>query len=252
MIASLMMYARPELAGATARYWALIRRGLAARGIDSPETLAQEAEEFSVWRDPGLVLSQTCGMPYRLLLRDTVTLVGTPDFGVQGCPPGHYRSVFVVRADDPRGKVDDFRAARFAYNMPISQSGWAAPWAHLAARGWWFEDQVQSHAHRASARMVAEGEADIAALDAVTWRLIARHDEFATGLRVIEETAPTPGLPYIAGPKADADATFAAVAEAIAALTPDDRDVLGLRGIVRIPPEAYLAIPNPPPEALRP
>ena len=245
-----MMYARPETDPALARYWDLIRKELKARGIPSPERLAQDAEEFSVWRDPDLVLSQTCGMPYRLFLHGDVSLIGTPDFALPDCPPGYYQSVFVVRHDDPRATLDAFQFARFAFNMPISQSGWAGPYNHIAPRGWWFEDQIQSHGHLNSARMVADGTADIAALDGVTWDLIRRYETFAAKLRVLEATEPTPGLPYIAGPDADAEACFAAVSDAIAGLTEDDRRTLGLSGLVKIPAEVYLAIPNPPESAL--
>ena len=59
MIASLMMYLRPETAEAHARYWALICEELAARGIAAPETLNNKAEEFTVWKAPDLTLSQT-------------------------------------------------------------------------------------------------------------------------------------------------------------------------------------------------
>ena len=156
MIASLMMYLRPETAEATGRYWALIRDALRAQGIPAPERLSDDAEEFAVWTALDLTLSQTCGMPYRLCLHDRVTLIGTPDFGVEGCPPGYYNSVFVVRANDPRETISDFHAARFTYNQTFSQSGYAAPYAHCRARGFWFAERSQSHSHRASAKAVAE------------------------------------------------------------------------------------------------
>ncbi len=246
MIASLMMYARPALDAAHARYWALIREELAARGIEAPEGLSNTAPEFDVWRAPDLVLSQTCGMPFRLWLHDRVTLIGTPDFGVEGCPPGYYNSAFVVRADDPRNDLAAFRDARFTYNQTFSQSGYAAPYAATKPLGFWFGNRSQSHGHFHSARAVAEDRADIAALDAVSWRLMQAHEPFAAGLRVLEWTDPTPGLPYIAAPDADTDATFAAVSTAIARLEPTDRAALGIKGLVRIPKAAYLAIDNPP------
>lgn len=249
MIASLMMYLRPETEAAYARYWSLIRAGLSQRGIDAPENLSNDLPPFDVWRDPGLVLSQTCGMPYRMLLKDDVTLVGTPDFGVEGCPPGYYRSVLIVRQDDPRGSLTDYAQARFAYNETGSQSGYAAPYAHCLPSGFWFENRVQSRGHRLSARMVAEREADIASLDAVTWRDIERYDDFAKDLRVLDLTEPTPGLPYIAGPDADGEAIFAAVSDAIAGLSPTDRQVLGLRDLVRLPARDYLSVTSPPPGA---
>ncbi|MBD3664786.1 phosphate/phosphite/phosphonate ABC transporter substrate-binding protein [Sulfitobacter aestuariivivens] len=249
MIASLMMYARPELDAAHVRYWALIRDELARRGIPAPETLSNGLSEFDVWTSRDLVLSQTCGMPYRKRLHDQVSLIGTPDFGVDGCPPGYYRSPIVVRADDPRTALSDFAQARFAYNMNISQSGFASIYAATRPHGFWFRDRTESGSHSASAQAVAAGTADIAALDAVTWRLIQRYDDFAPDLRVLEWTDPTPGLPYIAAAGADTDATFDAVHAAIGSLDAPDRKALGIKDLIAIPKETYLAIPNPPDSA---
>ena len=246
MIANLMMYARPELAEAHARYWALIRTNLSAEGIESPEHLAQEAEEFSVWNDPNLVLSQTCGMPYRIWLHDKVTLVGTPDFGVEGCPPGYYRSALVARKVDTRETVGEFRDAVFAYNQTYSQSGYAAPYWHCEKLGFWFQSQMHTEQHRLSALAVAEGRADLASLDAVSWRLMQQYEPFADTLRVVEWTEPTPGLPLITAKDNDAGVIFDAVADAIARLDEADRVELGLRGLVKIEAAAYLAVPNPP------
>ncbi len=252
MIANLMMYRRPELDGVHERYWSLIRANLAAAGIDSPESLSQDAEEFEVWRSPDLVLSQTCGMPYRLWLHGEVAIVGTPDFGIDDCAPGYYNSPFMVRTDDERAMLDEFSNARFAYNQTFSQSGFAAPYNHLTKRGWWFDDLLHTGQHLESARAVAGGHADIAALDAVSWRLMQQHEEFAAALRVLEWTEPTPGLPLVTALGNDVDAIFEAVQRSIGDLCDDDRTALGLAGLVRIPAEAYLAIPNPPESAAGP
>ncbi|MEX0308424.1 MAG: phosphate/phosphite/phosphonate ABC transporter substrate-binding protein [Ruegeria sp.] len=249
MIASLMMYARPQLDQAHQRYWKLIRYNLDRAGIDCPEHLTQDAEEFFVWRHPDLVLSQTCGMPYRTWLHDQVSLVGTPDYGLEECPPGFYRSALVVRADDPRDDLAAFRDAVFAYNQTFSQSGYAAPYWHLEPHGFWFENRLQTEGHLRSAQAVAEGRADIAALDAVSWRLMCAHESFASDLRVLDWTKPTPGLPLITAQGNDAAAIFEAVQSGIEQLDPSDREALGLRGVVRIPKESYLAVPNPPEHA---
>ncbi|SFD84343.1 ABC-type phosphate/phosphonate transport system, substrate-binding protein [Sulfitobacter brevis] len=246
MIASLMMYLRPETADATARYWALIREGLIARGIPAPAELANDSSEFEVWRAPDLVLGQTCGMPYRLWLHRQVTLIGTPDFAVDGCPSGYYNSAIIVRKDDPRATPEAFDGACFAYNQTFSQSGYAAPYAALKPLSVWFDRRLQTHSHRAAAQAIASGAADIAALDAVSWRLIARYEPCAEQLRVLMHTEPTPGLPYIAGPTANAQTTFEAVREAINNLNETDRETLGIKGLVAIPKSAYLAIDNPP------
>ncbi len=245
MIASLMMYARPQLADAHDRLWALIRTSLADAGVAAPENLSQDAEELAVWTHPELVLSQTCGMPYRLWLHDKVRLVGTPDYGVEGCPPGHYRSALVVRADDPRNGLAAYRDALFAYNQVFSQSGYAAPYFHIKPHGFWFENRLHCDAHLQSAKAVAEGRADIASLDAVSWRLMQEYEPSASKLRVLEYTTPTPGLPMITSMQHDPAVILHAVSAAIDAMLPADRLALGLRGIVTIAKDAYLAVPNP-------
>lgn len=247
MIAALPMYDRPELTGATDRYWALIRDGLRARGIDAPDTLSRGADDLMPqWLAPDLLLSQTCGFPYRARLHGQVKLVGTPDFGVEGCPPGHYRSVLIARADDPRDTLADFDGTAIAYNDGLSQSGWAAPQNHAASLGLRLPAGPRTGSHRASLLAVAEGQADLAALDAVTFRLLRRTDPVAASVKVIDETDPTPGLPYICAQGLDADAVFDAITAAIPALSDADRTALGLKGVLRIPASAYLAVPTPP------
>ncbi|HCP82744.1 MAG TPA: hypothetical protein DIT67_14685 [Octadecabacter sp.] len=245
MIANLMMYQRPQLVEAHNQFWMLIRAQLAAAGMDSPETLSQDAEEFFVWTHPDLTLSQTCGMPYRTRLHDKVQLVGTPDYGLDGCPAGYYRSAIIVRADDARTDIDAFKDATFAYNQTFSQSGYAAPFWHVKSKGFWFENRLHVEQHLESARAVATGRADIASLDAVTWRNIEKYETFAKDLRVLEWTEPTPGLPLITALGNDPDLIFEAVRTAIEALDAHSKSQLGINGIVQIPKEDYLSVCNP-------
>jgi ABC-type phosphate/phosphonate transport system substrate-binding protein len=109
---------------------------------------------------------------------------------------------------------------------------------------------LRTGAHAASIAAVAEGRADLAAIDAQTWRLACRHGSGPAGLRELARTSPVPGLPLIAAAGRDPAPLAEAVESAIAAITPDDRAALGLAGLARIPAEAYLALPIPPsPEA---
>lgn len=247
MIASLGMYDRAETQPANDRLWALIRDGMRARGMMAPEALTRgEGAYWPAWQSSDLVLSQTCGFPYRARLHGHVTLLGTPDYGVEGCAPGYYRSAFVARADDPRTSLPEFSGSRFAFNEDMSQSGWAAPQTHAATLGVHLPPCLRSGGHLMSARAVAGGRADIAAIDAVTWRMITRWEPAAKALKVLALTEPTPGLPYIAASGADGAAMFNILAEAIADLAAADRDTLCLRGLTRIDPGLYLAIPTPP------
>ncbi|RKF14945.1 hypothetical protein D6850_08755 [Roseovarius spongiae] len=250
MIASLPMYDRPETAAANDALWSGIRARLP---FAAPARLTRGGDLWEQWQSPDLVLSQTCGYPFRARLNGRVTLIGAPDHALPGCPPGHYNSVFVARRDDPRAAPAEFAQARFAFNEALSQSGWAAPQTHAAAHGFAFANPVQTGGHAASARAVAEGRADIAAIDALSWALILRHDRWADALKELERTAPTPILPYITASGRDADALADAVAGAIAALEAWHREALMLTGLVRLPAEAWLTVPNPPPpEGARP
>jgi ABC-type phosphate/phosphonate transport system substrate-binding protein len=247
MIAALPMYDRAETSAANDRFWALIRDGLRARGMSAPDNLRRgDAELLPQWESPDLVLSQTCGFPYRAKLHGRVSLIGTPDYGVEGCLPGYYRSVFVARANDPRDTLTEFDGASLAYNDPMSQSGWAAPQNHATSLGLTLHPGVQSGGHKLSMMAVVNGQADIAALDAVTWSLLAEWEPAAQQVKVVGMTEPTPGLPYIAAANADSDALFSTITAAIAALSDEDRRILRLRGLIRIPPEAYLSVPTPP------
>lgn len=240
MLASLPMYDRPELAEAHGAYWQLIRSNLLKSDIDAPDTLTVNGVGAAFWTDPDMVLSQTCGYPFRTALHDKVALVGTPDYGVAGCPPGYYRSCFVVRRDATRSDLAAYRTAVFAFNEAGSQSGFVAAQAEAAMHGFRFQNTLETGAHRISARAVAKGDADIACLDAVTWRLMQDHDDIADQLKVVALTDPTPGLPYICATSVDGTAVFRAVADAIDALPDRHRKSLGIKGIIPLQPRDYL------------
>lgn len=248
MIASLGMYDRAETAAANDQLWANIRDGLRAEGIAAPEALTRGDHAYwDAWQSPDLVFSQTCGFPFRAKLHDHVTLIGTPDYGLPGCLPGHYTSVFVARHDDPRATLAEFSKAPFAYNEDLSQSGWAAPQNHALAHGLHFPPSLQTGGHRLSALAVATGRADLAAIDALTWEMLSQYEPFAANLREIARTTPpTPVLPYITAKGADAALYFRVTKAAIAALSPEDSATLHLKGLIAIPASDYLAVPTPP------
>ncbi len=241
MITTLPMYDRAETAAANDAFWAAIRAKLG----HGPATLTRANDLWPLWQSPDLLLGQTCGLPYRARLHAAVKLVGTPDYGLEGCPPGYYRSVFIARS--AQTDLAALAGQRFAYNEPLSQSGWAAPALHMAGLGLTFGPLLETGAHRASALAVLEGRADFAALDALTWALIQTHDAFAADLHVIAKTRPTPGLPLITAPQNDPSALRDAITAAIGALEPQTRRQLHLTGLVNIPSEAYLAMPTPAP-----
>lgn len=244
MIASLGMYDRAETAPALDRYWDAIRDGFRARGIAAPDALTHgDGAYWPTWQSPGLVFSQTCGLPYRAQLHHTVDLIGTPDNGLEGCPPGYYRSAFVVRADEVRSDPTAFSGAAFALSEGQSQSGWGSAQAWFGARGLTLRPVLETGSHRQSASSVLEGQVDFAVIDAVTWSLLCEHDEWTSGLRVIGYTDPTPSLPYITAKGGDTEGMFAAIAQAIVDVGISDRTTLRLYGLAALTHDDYMAVP---------
>ena len=238
------MYETAPMRAPVDRFWQSIR----AKYGQGADRLDRKTDPHVTWLAPDLVLSQTCGLPYRSVLSDKVQLVGTPDYGLPDCPPGYYRSHLIARADDPRHRLDDFAGARLARNDVRSQSGWAAVVTHAAEKvpGFRFsEDIADTGSHLNSLNAVREEQADIASVDAVTWSLLDRDTTETRGLKVIESTRPSPGLPFITAPRQNVQALRAAIREAIAELTPEDRALLLIRDLVWIPPETYHAVPTP-------
>jgi ABC-type phosphate/phosphonate transport system substrate-binding protein len=237
------MYNPSTLDGANDRFWQAIRTALGY----GPQTLKRDGDLHEIWQSPDLLFAQTCSLPYRALLHPDITLVGTPDYGLPGCPPGYYNSKIIVRVDAAGTQLINFSGTRFAYNGALSQSGWAGPMHHLLQAGIEFSAFVKSGGHHASASAVAEGRADIAGIDALTLMLMGENDpDLVAQLQVIDTTVPTPALPFITASGRDPAPIADAVRTAISGLSDADRQALHLRGLVNIPAADYLAIPTPP------
>ncbi|MEM8653574.1 MAG: PhnD/SsuA/transferrin family substrate-binding protein [Pseudomonadota bacterium] len=241
MIASLGMYDMPHLRGAHDRLWANIREKLGY----GPNHLTRDGDPWTEWQSPDLLLAQTCGLPYRSRLHDKVTLVGTPDYDLPDCPPGYYFSYLIRRSDDTRPLETLAKQGVMAFNDPLSQSGWAAPLDHL--QGHKPANTMQTHSHVASIDAVRKHEADVAAIDALTYILWAdANPAQSIEIDTFDRTAPTPALPYITARDRDPAPLAAAIQTAITALPNDDRQALHLKGLVQIPASEYLALPIPP------
>ena len=155
---------------------------------------------FRVWRAERLLLSQTCGLPYVSGHCGDSLLLGSPIYDLQHGAGGDYYSLVVVRNDHGASSLEQLRGCRVAYNAADSQSGYAAllfAIAPLARKTKFFTTSIALGTHRAAIRAIANGDADVAALDAVSWQLALQHEPAALRLRVLTRTVPSPGLPLI-------------------------------------------------------
>jgi ABC-type phosphate/phosphonate transport system substrate-binding protein len=214
--------------------WRSLRDSLRRSGLDAPEEVSGFASRSDGWLHRDLILGQTCGLPYITMLYDAVELVGTPDYGVEGCPPGFYHSTLVVSADDKRRRLSEFAGGVFAVNGTESQSGYAAMMreaAPFARDGRFFGRAIHTRSHDASMRLVAKGLADIAAIDSVTWRLSRQFDPDKPALRSIGTTEPTPGLPFIVARGKWDQRLPESVRAGVGALPEQTRRAFGLRDV---------------------
>ncbi len=245
-VAALPMYDWPELRTETDRFWDNLRDSLLSFGFPAPVALDRDRAGDEIWHDENLLLAQTCGLPFVTDLTNSVTLVGTPAYELE-CGAGSYYSVILVRADCPAQSLDELAGLRLAYNSRNSQSGYAALAYALRDRAGndpFFASGTRTGAHRASIQSVAQGQADVAAIDAVTWQIAQRHETTAQALRVLTSTEPTPGLPFICAKRPDwrPDRIHLAVVEAMAALDEDCRQALLLAGFQHTMPSDYEVI----------
>ncbi|MES2740299.1 MAG: PhnD/SsuA/transferrin family substrate-binding protein [Pseudomonadota bacterium] len=192
----------PFDAASLAQLWDALRARLRQAGMAGvPAQLSAPHDLPEHWQDPHLLLSQACGYPVATLLRDKVTVLGALHFDVPGCDQSRYSSTLLVRGEHAGKCLEQMRGKVAVCNERHSQSGYHAlrsAVAPLAREGRFFAAVKLSGAHRHSARMVAHGQADIAALDAVSADLLRRQEPAVFAQLVsIGFTAPMPGLPLI-------------------------------------------------------
>ncbi|MCC1492272.1 PhnD/SsuA/transferrin family substrate-binding protein [Cognatishimia sp. F0-27] len=259
MIASLPMYWNAGTATRWRAFWSEVqscaaRDGLALPDLTPPEDLPRDWRAH--WRSPDLALSMTCGLPFRTALKGEVTYVGTLGFGLD-CAPGHYYSRVIMNRATWKARRD--KTARptltLAYNAADSQSGWAvSQHATPFSAPLRFTGYLHTGAHAASLAAVAEGRADIAYIDAVTWQLLKRSDPRSREIQLAGRSVTTPALPLITARHTDPEPLRRALRDAVLRFEPDDPYAMGgPLSFTVLDPEDYHAVPVPaPPPAAEP
>ena len=183
----------------------------------APDPATMPPDDFDLpvlWRHPALLLAQTCWGPMETGLEPHVQIVGQPDYSAyEGGEGPFYSSAIVTRRDDssdgdvkPPGdgtasmSVDTLRGKRLAYSEPTSMSGFLALKRDLTVAGAGlsvFSGMIETGSHRASVLAVAEGRADVCAVDCRSWTLMHRYEPAAAALSVVGWTARRLGLPFI-------------------------------------------------------
>ena len=251
-VVTLGMYDPPYLATQQDALWAALRRALLREGIDAlagplPARLNRARAIGDALLDPQLLIGHTCGYPLRTRFAGRLRVVATPTYATPYTVGGWHRSAIVVRAGETATSLAELRGRVVAVNGFDSNSGMnllRARLAPLAGGRPFFAGIVETGAHLASLAAVTDGRADVAAIDGVTFTLAARHaPNLVAGVRVIDVTPASPGLPLVTRADAAPD-LVATLRRGLARLIEDEeaaaaRDAFGLTGFAVLPEAVY-------------
>lgn len=121
--------------------------------------------------------------------------------------------------------LDLMRGRRFTFNSLDSMSGTIGLTRDLQAAGEsldLFSSRTESGGHRGSIVAVAEGRADIAAIDCESWALAQRFEAAARKVAIVGWTARRKGLPFITA-RTTPEKTVRAMRAALAGLAEQPR-----------------------------
>ena len=166
----------PDCRAANDRFWALIRDGLRARGHCRARRSDAGHARFhgrigcarsDLVADLRLSVSGACCMAQ-------VTLIGTPDFGVGRLPAGILPiGLRGARGRSARRSWPIFKDARLPITKRCRNRAGRHRRTMRQAWGFTLRKRCKPAAMRCLRRRCWQGGADIAAIDAVTWRLAA-------------------------------------------------------------------------------
>ena len=106
-----------------------------------------------------------------------------------------YFSDVIVHRDSPFQSFLDLRGHSWAYNEPLSHSGYGITRYHLLELGetnGFFSEVIEAGFHETSMRLVANGEVDASAIDSQVLAVAMRDDpSLARSLRIIDALGPS-------------------------------------------------------------
>jgi phosphonate transport system substrate-binding protein len=173
-------------------------------GVETEVAVGSSYEEL-----PAADVAFVCSLPYVVWRRRGAALEPVAAPVLQGCRyagrPIYFSDVIVAR-DSPCLGFEDLRGRSWAYNEPLSQSGYGVTRHRLLRLGHtrgYFNRVVETGWHERSIRLVAAGAVDASAIDSQVLAVALRDDpDLAGRVRVIDSLGPSPIQPVVVGPHA--------------------------------------------------
>lgn len=226
LVASLPWYEVPGTRVRWDRLWRRVRDALMERGVEGvPETLDRETPLLAQWCSERLVLSQCCGSDLFLLEPPALQPVARPVFSGLDCEPGDYYSYIAA-------PVKRYATVRAAINNIGSRSGHLALAQWLAARRHDVAEVIVTGSHAASLEALRRGDADIAAIDAFSWRVVDTR-----GVETLGRTDAASAPPFVRHVESPVPSAW--IREALQVAIGRSGAAVALQGAVRADPESY-------------
>jgi phosphonate transport system substrate-binding protein len=217
-------------------------------GIDTE--LVVETSYESCERDKNEVCF-VCSLPYVTFERrglDLAVPVAAPVLMGEryGGRPIYYSDV-IVRRDSPFRSFLDLRGRSWAYNEPLSHSGYGITRYHLLSLGetnGFFGEVIEAGYHQEAIDMVARGEVDGSAIDSQVLAIECRdRPELTERLRVVESLGPSTIQPVAVSRRVPEDLREA-IREVLVSMAdePTGREQLAvglIERLVPVGPESY-------------
>ncbi|MGB0865979.1 MAG: PhnD/SsuA/transferrin family substrate-binding protein [Granulosicoccaceae bacterium] len=205
--ASLPWYDSPNTRAALDSFWRVTRHALLDLGMEQvPEQLDRNSPPEQLWSNSGLLLSQCCGPDLFTDEARDLWVIARPVFSDLDCDHGLYYSHIVSARHYTGGP------ARLVINSPSSRSG------HGALVEWCAQERIEparicvSGSHENSLARLRMGDADLAAVDAHSWK------NLTTGkVEIVGRSKPALSPPYVThtNQAAERERIFAALTQAI-------------------------------------
>jgi ABC-type phosphate/phosphonate transport system substrate-binding protein len=177
--------------------WVLNEAGVSARyeNHDPPKLLSD------LWRRDDLACAQMCGLPFSLRDPQPIVLAAAvPSAPRYGGKPVYWSDI-AVRVDSPFKSLEETFGMRAGYTLKDSQSGYFAFRHHLLRKRapQPYREIVGNLLNpRGVIKALAEDRIDAGPLDSYVHDLLKQNDPgFASQVRVIERTDPTPMPPLV-------------------------------------------------------
>lgn len=168
--------------------------------VQTPDS-SVHAELMNMWRSKDMVLSQSCGLPFMEELHQFVNVFGTPTWTDVSDERGRYQTVIVVRESLGVSSIAEVSGLRPVVSNTQSLSGWCSlgvVLSEVTTEPSFVQPFTQSGGHAMSLQMLHDDKADIASIDAATFRLLSRHrPALVKNVRVIGYGPLVPATPFV-------------------------------------------------------